>query len=271
MTRDRPFQGSLFAEDFLRQAITGLPDWRDLADATLGDLEAALRGVFERFPTDMAPNESQTEDDLIWPTLAALGWTASLRQQNLSARGRQDVPDGLLFADGAAKDRANRFAEEWKRYEHGLAVVESKRWLRPLDRRSGRRGEESAPEQYEIVTFGPKTAAQIVHEAVLELTYTACDMAPFAVAMGHVDEDGEVFPPFRWEDDRRLHIRAKLDALYFHLYGVTDRDDIRYTYSTFPTIEREETAAYGTYRSRALCLAWSNALAAGDPDAVVTL
>ena len=59
--------------------------------------------------------------------------------------GRQDVPDGLLFPDDASKGRANRFAEEWKRYEHGLAVVESKRWLRPLDRRSGRRGEESAP------------------------------------------------------------------------------------------------------------------------------
>ena len=99
----------------------------------------------DRFPTELSPNESQTEDDLIWPVLARLGWTSSLSQQNLSARGREDVPDGLLFADGASKDRANRFAEEWKRYEHGLAVVESKRWLRPLDRRSGRRGEESAP------------------------------------------------------------------------------------------------------------------------------
>ena len=145
MTMVRPFEGSLFAEDFLREAIAELPDWRDLADAGLADLEAALRDLFDRFPTDLSPNESQTEDDLIWPVLARLGWTASLRQQNLSAHGRQDVPDGLLFADGASKDRANRFAEEWKRYEHGLAVVESKRWLRPLDRRSGRRGEESAP------------------------------------------------------------------------------------------------------------------------------
>ena len=141
----RPFEGSLFAEDFLREAIAELPDWRDLADAGLADLEAALRDLFDRFPTDLSPNESQTEDDLIWQVLARLGWTASLRQQNLSAHGRQDVPDGLLFADGASKDRANRFAEEWKRYGHGLAVVESKRWLRPLDRRSGRRGEESAP------------------------------------------------------------------------------------------------------------------------------
>ena len=144
MTTIRPFEGSLFAEDFLREAITELRDW-DLADEGLRDLEAALRGLFNRFPTDLSPNESQTEDDLIWPVLARLGWTASLRQQNLSERGCVDVPDGLLFADGASKDRANRFADEWKRYEHGLAVVESKRWLRPLDRRSGRRGEESAP------------------------------------------------------------------------------------------------------------------------------
>ena len=144
MTRNRPFAGSLFAEDFLREAITQLPDW-DLDDEGIVEVESALRTLFDRFPTDLTPNESQTEDDLIWPMLARLGWIASLRQQNLSARGRDDVPDGLLFPDDASKDRANRFAEEWKRYEHGLAVVESKRWLRPLDRRSGRRGEESAP------------------------------------------------------------------------------------------------------------------------------
>ena len=91
------------------------------------------------------PNESQTEDDLIWPILSALGWSASLRQQNLSATGREDVPDGLLFAEEAAKDRANALAHEWRRYEHGLAVVESKRWQRPLDRRSGRQDEATAP------------------------------------------------------------------------------------------------------------------------------
>ena len=104
-----------------------------------------MRDVFDGFPIAGSPNERQTEDDLIWPVLLQLGWKASLRQQNLSAQGREDVPDGLLFTDAAAKDRANGFTEEWKRYEFGLAVVESKRWLRPLDRRSGRRGEENAP------------------------------------------------------------------------------------------------------------------------------
>ena len=141
----RPFDGSLFAEGFLREAITELPDWHDVSASALDDLEAALQTRLDRFPTDLSPNESQTEEDLIWPVLRRLGWTAHLRQQNLSPVGRQDVPDGLLFADGVAKNRANRFADEWRRYNHGVAIVESKRWLRPLDRRSGRRGEESAP------------------------------------------------------------------------------------------------------------------------------
>ena len=119
--------------------------------------------------------------------------------------------------------------------------------------------------------FGPKTAGVIVREAVLELTYTAHDMAPFARDMGYVDEDGDVKPPFQWNEDRRLHLRAKLDAVFFHLYGVTDRDDVRYIYSTFPIVERQEIEAYGSYRSRELCLGYMNALTAGDPDAEIRL
>ena len=145
MSINNPFQGSLFANDFLCESIVESPDWRAIDDMALDTLEASVRDVFDHFPTRKTPNESQTEEDLIWPVLLQLGWTASLRQQNLSARGREDVPDGLLFTDAAAKERANGFTEEWKRYEFGLAVVESKRWLRPLDRRSQRRGEENAP------------------------------------------------------------------------------------------------------------------------------
>jgi len=127
------------------------------------------------------------------------------------------------------------------------------------------------PERYEAVRFGSKTAGEIVREAVLKLTYTAHDMAPFARDMGYVDEAGDVRPPFIWDEERRLHLRAKLDAVYFHLYGVTGRDDVRYIYSTFPIVEREEVAAYGCYRSRELCLAYMSALAAGDPDAQIRL
>ena len=145
MSGDAPFQGSLFASDFLAEHIAGLEEWGEISDADLDKLEAFFRDVFKPFPTDGSPNESQTETDLIWPILMGLGWRANLRQQNLSVHGRSDVPDGLLFADNATKDRANALREEWRRYELGLALVESKRWLRPLDRQSGRRGEETAP------------------------------------------------------------------------------------------------------------------------------
>ena len=119
--------------------------------------------------------------------------------------------------------------------------------------------------RYEATRFGSKTAAEIVRDAVLELTYTAHDMAAFARDLGY---DG---PPFQWDEYRRLYLRAKLDALFFHLYGITDRDDIRYIFFTFPIVERQETAAYDRYLSRDLCLAWMNALAAGDPDAEIVL
>ena len=122
------------------------------------------------------------------------------------------------------------------------------------------------PTTYDQTNFGQKTAAEIIREAVLELTYTSHDMAPFAHELGHVDEAGEVKPPYPWDEDRRLFLRAKLDALFFHLYGITDRDDIRYIYSTFPIVERQEMTIYGHYRSCELCLAWMNALAAGRPD-----
>ena len=120
------------------------------------------------------------------------------------------------------------------------------------------------PETYETVRFRLRTAGEIVCEAVLELTYTAHDI-------GHVDASGDLLPRFMWDEERCLFLRAKLDAVFFHLYGVTGRDDVRYVYSTFPVVEREETAAHGAYRSRELCLAWMNAPAAGDPDAEIVV
>jgi hypothetical protein len=104
------FQGSLFSSDFLRDAITRAPDWREVSEPDIALLAADLRAIFARFPMDRTTNESQTEDDLIWPILARLGWTASLRQQNLASRGRDDVPDGLLFRNDAVKAEANASA-----------------------------------------------------------------------------------------------------------------------------------------------------------------
>ncbi len=133
MNIDPAVRGGLFATDFLNdpESIGELQAWKNLDDETLDQIETRLREIFEDFAKRKDPNESETEDDLIWPTLAHLGWTAHLRQQNL---GPTDVPDGLLFADDHAKGRAVELREEHARYAVGAAVVESKRWLRNLDR-----------------------------------------------------------------------------------------------------------------------------------------
>ena len=142
---EEPFKGSLFSADFVTDTISSVAEWPGLNDEWLQAKKSQLISIFHEFPLDQSPNEAQTEDDLIWPVLEALGWDAGLRQQNLSSKGRDDVPDGLLFENNFEKRRANSFEDEWRRYEFGLAIVESKRWARPLDRRSGRRGEETAP------------------------------------------------------------------------------------------------------------------------------
>lgn len=134
--------GSLFTRDYLEEAIVSQPAWND---DDLSEVGFRIGKVFSNFPTDRSPNEAQTESDLIWPILEALGWQFSLTQQNLTSKGRDDVPDGLLFLNVTAKAAADRHIEDWKRYEHGVAVLEAKRWRRPLDRRSGKKDETNAP------------------------------------------------------------------------------------------------------------------------------
>ena len=145
MSDTRASRGSLFTPDFLTDSIRDIDDWNTLAEGALDRFKEAVEEIFTTFPISQRPNETQTEDDLIWPILGALGWAAWLRQQNLSPKGREDVPDGILFESYETKNRANGYPEEWKRYEPGCAVVESKRWGRPLDRRSGQGGEATAP------------------------------------------------------------------------------------------------------------------------------
>lgn len=97
---------------------------------------------------------------------------------------------------------------------------------------------------------------------VLELTYTAWDLQPFAQDMGY---DGE---PFIWNPERRALLRAELDAYYAHLYGLT-RDELRYILDpadvygpdfpseTFRVLKNNEMKQFGEYRTQRLVLeAW---------------
>jgi hypothetical protein len=82
---------------------------------------------------------------------------------------------------------------------------------------------------------------------VLELVYTAWDLEPFARDLGY---EGDPFP---WDEYRRALLRAELDGLYAHLYGLP-RDDFAYILDQFPIVRRKDEASYGEYRTKRLCL-----------------
>ena len=131
---------------------------------------------------------------------------------------------------------------------------------------------------------------------ILELTYTAWDLQPFARDCGH---DG---PPFRWDNERRFLLRCELDAACFHLYLPADdrgdwiqaqesngcphdeseeelaeltahfptpHDAVAYILDTFPIIRRRDEKQHGEYRTKREVLARYDAMqtagATGEP------
>ncbi len=89
---------------------------------------------------------------------------------------------------------------------------------------------------------------------VLELVYTSPDMSPLA---RDLDDRGE--DPFAWDLDRRAGLRAELDAFFFRLYGIDDRDDVEYITGTLQAgadgLEPGESQAGDSRRARKLVLA----------------
>lgn len=142
--------GALFTQDYLSEGITGSPQF---ASVDVSAMRAAIARILAGFPHSSRPNEATTESDFVWPVLRLLGWDDYLTQQNLSASGRTDVPDGLLFIDAEAKAKANAHPEEWKRYQCGAAIVESKRWGRALDRAEGRKGEDKDTPSTQLLRY----------------------------------------------------------------------------------------------------------------------
>ncbi|MCX7623944.1 MAG: SAM-dependent methyltransferase [Thermomicrobium sp.] len=100
-----------------------------------------------------------------------------------------------------------------------------------------------------------ETVAAWLRPRVLELVYTAWDLAPFARDLG---DDG---PPFRWDAERRAQLRAELDAAFFLLYGL-ERSEVEFVLSTFPVLRENEERSYGEYRTARLVLAAFDGLVA---------
>jgi hypothetical protein len=113
-----------------------------------------------------------------------------------------------------------------------------------------------APEHY------TKHDIEFILPRVLELVYTADDMAGYATDVGYTGA------PFTWDEGRRAQLRAELDAYYARLYGLT-RDEIAYILDpaeiygadfpseTFRVLKQTEIRAFGEYRTARLLLnAW---------------
>ncbi len=111
--------------------------------------------------------------------------------------------------------------------------------------------------------FGDTTARDLVRDHVLRLCYTAWDLQPFARDLGY---EGE---PFVWNPEERRQLRARLDALFFHLYGLSE-DDASYILDQFPVLEKNERKEFGTYLTKHLVLNQYRALAAGDTEAEIS-
>ena len=121
-----------------------------------------------------------------------------------------------------------------------------------------------------------RTTSSWVTDRVLELTYTAWDLEPFANDCGYHG------PPFRWNEDRRFLLRCELDAAFFHLYLPADeqgdwsparrsdgcpqdetpgqlaelkrhfptpRDVVTYVMHAFPIVHRKDKGIFSEYRT----------------------
>ena len=110
---------------------------------------------------------------------------------------------------------------------------------------------------------------------VVELTYTAWDLQPFAQdildevgpetwARWFADAPIHTSPPpewaagpapapFVWDEERRAYLRAELDGLYAHLYGLT-REELAHILDTFPIVRRKDEEMYGEYRTKRMVL-----------------
>ena len=108
-------------------------------------------------------------------------------------------------------------------------------------------GRKKSTHHASLSSPSPPLISWFILPRVLELTYTAWDLQPFAHDYGYQG------PPFRWDEERRFLLRCELDAAYFHLYDI-ERDDVDYIMETFPIVKRRDEAARGQYRTKRVIL-----------------
>jgi hypothetical protein len=105
-----------------------------------------------------------------------------------------------------------------------------------------------------------QTSIDYIVPRVLELTYTAHDVQPWASALGYSGA------PFEFVPDRRSLLRAELDAYFAKLYGLS-REELCYVLDptsvmgegypseSFRVLKENELTEFGEYRTSKLVLA----------------
>ena len=119
------------------------------------------------------------------------------------------------------------------------------------------------PETYLEEAVSGLKYVELVVPRVLELTYTAHDLAGFALDLGYQG------PPFAWDDDRRHRLRSELDAIFSHMYRLELIDvewilDAPPPGSSFPVLKRKEIREFGEYRTQRYVLHAYDQLARGE-------
>ncbi len=107
---------------------------------------------------------------------------------------------------------------------------------------------------------GGQSLADWLRPRVLELIYTSWDLQLFARDLGY---DG---PPFRWDPDRRFHLRCEVDAAFFHLYGISREADVAYILDTFPIIRGTEQRQCGRFLTKERVIEAYRVLMARSPE-----
>ncbi|MEJ1958654.1 MAG: hypothetical protein WDM70_03670 [Nitrosomonadales bacterium] len=127
--------GKLFSQDFLLDGIKTTPVWEKLSEDALNIFTDDLKRIYAPLAMGSQLNEANTESQVIEKVLDLLGWqNLILKQVTATSTRREDVPDFLLFPNEEAKQSALQEKRQDRYYLHGIAILEAKRWMRPLDR-----------------------------------------------------------------------------------------------------------------------------------------
>lgn len=87
------------------------------------------------------------------------------------------------------------------------------------------------PEVYREKTIQGEPIVDWISKRVAELTYTAHDLDAWGNDLGFQST------PYDWDSERRTKLRAELDGLFFHLYGLTETD-VNHIIDSFGALRR---------------------------------